>query len=975
MVAKLAPWLFATFSVARLFAASDATPTQQVPVIRATVDEVSLDIVVRDKHGRQVRDLRADDVQVVDDGVPVKLNSLRFVDAKNKGALAPDSQLQDFRLVTVVFDRLNTYSQRLARQTVLELIKTAAGPNTFFGIWQIRGGLHLLQSFTNDPQKLNRAVDFVTLTHRITPAPVDKTGLESSRDALNFGAQATGYGAASMLQIEQRLFVLQQNISDTNDTMAREESAHESLGPLLALVREQGSISGRKSLIYVSEGLQVTSDTEQQMQSIIGAANRAGVAIYTLDTSGLNQSALDAAQMSMQASLRPDRYGDATDLIRNNSASLIFQQINPDERDLHNLDASLYANQSAPMRRLASGTGGIFVGDSNDLRPSMRRIVEDMTSYYQATYVPSSREYDGHFRTVAVHVLRPRVLVQSRAGYFSLPPGTGSDVAGFEVPLLKALDSPERKETILFDSSVMRFGGTSAAREAALLVQAPMTGFTAQEDDTTKLFRFRGAVLALIRSKDGRIVQKLSQQMPLQGALGSLAQARKGAFTVQRAFALPPGEYIADVALQDALVKKISSKRFSFTLGPSTQPLSISDMTRVRGADAAPAKGDRSEPLRFHDRRIIPDLLGHNLIPAGPEMPVFFTVYAASGADKPRIELELRQGSELLTTAPLPLPEAKLGDPVPVLTAINTEQLPGGTYSLVAKVHQGGHDVETQLDFTVSGASALVSQRAKQPAAAPEVNVAFFKTPNLGDTSGHVNDAQLQTVLEEARARASQYRQELPNLMCLQVTRRFADSTGTSAWVSKDHFVRSIHYDAGQESSRLVEYNGRKATAEMTQLKGIAVAGVFGDLIDMVLSNNNQSVVRWKGVTLLGSSQTDILDIDVAAQHSGYRLIGSSRGEGATVAFHALVYIDAFTFGVRRIEIEAQNIPDRFPMRQAALSVDYDYLTISEHNYLLPQTATLYVREGAKLLKKNEVEYRDYRKFGSESAVHYAKAP
>ena len=104
-----------------------------------------------------------------------------------------------------------------------------------------------------------------------------------------------------------------------------------------------------------------------------------------------------------------------------------------------NAEESLRANVQSTLAELAQSTGGFLTADTNDFKPSMQRIATDIGSYYEAAYVPVSQEFDGRFRKISVKVTRPGVTVQSRSGYFALPPGEGSALLPFEMPLLTAL--------------------------------------------------------------------------------------------------------------------------------------------------------------------------------------------------------------------------------------------------------------------------------------------------------------------------------------------------------------------------------------------------------------------------------------------------------------------------------------------------------------------------------------------------------
>src|SRR4051812_28171100 len=81
-------------------------PAPQSPTIKSTAEEVVLDIVVRDKKGRPIKDLSADDFHVVDNGTKQTIKGFRLVDgteAVEKGSKVPLDPLRQLRLVTVAF--------------------------------------------------------------------------------------------------------------------------------------------------------------------------------------------------------------------------------------------------------------------------------------------------------------------------------------------------------------------------------------------------------------------------------------------------------------------------------------------------------------------------------------------------------------------------------------------------------------------------------------------------------------------------------------------------------------------------------------------------------------------------------------------------------------------------------------------------------------------------------------------------------
>src|SRR6266478_7771559 len=91
------------------------TPATSQPVIRAGTQEVLLDVVVRDKKGKPVRNLQSKNIEIFDEGARVKVTGFRLVTASDAagvraasgsaasgGAKALDP-LRQVRLVSLVF--------------------------------------------------------------------------------------------------------------------------------------------------------------------------------------------------------------------------------------------------------------------------------------------------------------------------------------------------------------------------------------------------------------------------------------------------------------------------------------------------------------------------------------------------------------------------------------------------------------------------------------------------------------------------------------------------------------------------------------------------------------------------------------------------------------------------------------------------------------------------------------------------------
>src|SRR5579863_5227764 len=120
------------------------TPQPQ-GMIKAVSEEVLLDMVARDRHGKPVRDLMPDQVEVFEDGVQQKVTSFRFVEGEapvltaphsgKPGTQQPEVALGQLNLVSMVFERLGEQGRINAREAAMAFLKTELRSNVYIAIF------------------------------------------------------------------------------------------------------------------------------------------------------------------------------------------------------------------------------------------------------------------------------------------------------------------------------------------------------------------------------------------------------------------------------------------------------------------------------------------------------------------------------------------------------------------------------------------------------------------------------------------------------------------------------------------------------------------------------------------------------------------------------------------------------------------------------------------------------------------------
>jgi VWFA-related protein len=116
-----------------------------------------------------------------------------------------------------------------------------------------------------------------------------------------------------------------------------------------------------------------------------------------------------------------------------------------------NIDRAMLKDRIDSLRTLAENTDGIAVVDNNDLDKGLRRISDDLTSYYLLGYYSSNPKLDGRYRALKVRVKQPGVQVRARPGYRAATEAEITAARG-------AADAPVPEATRAINAAIDRLG-------------------------------------------------------------------------------------------------------------------------------------------------------------------------------------------------------------------------------------------------------------------------------------------------------------------------------------------------------------------------------------------------------------------------------------------------------------------------------------------------------------------------------------
>ncbi|MCX6617075.1 MAG: VWA domain-containing protein [Acidobacteria bacterium] len=397
-----------------LYAQSPATSAQNFP-LRVTTRLVQVDVVVRDKKGQPITDLKQEDFEVTDQGKPQKI-SVFAIESNQKaigraGPLPPNTfsnlpsrQGASQNLTVILFDTLNTgvIDQVNAKREVLRFLQQIQ-PQDRVAIYGLGAQLRVVHDFTGSAEALARAIGYykarLSPEHVSSLPPVeDNTAGLSGPELAIIQAMDAFLNASNQLvgnyYIERRMAITLQALGAISSHIA--------------------ALPGRKGLVWISGGFPFTYGNEhfQVNQANVGVKNfaddlkrtaqaitNANVAIYPVDARAFMSASTVNPSSSAETGGRPAR-----------RPSLADTQVADDVLASH-----------STMQDLADKTGGRASWGTGDVEGAIRRTIDDSRLTYALGYYPSDIKLDGKFRTIKVSVKRPGVQLRYRHGYYALP--------------------------------------------------------------------------------------------------------------------------------------------------------------------------------------------------------------------------------------------------------------------------------------------------------------------------------------------------------------------------------------------------------------------------------------------------------------------------------------------------------------------------------------------------------------------------
>lgn len=529
-------------------AAQGPASPPQGPILRASVDQVVVDVVVTDAQGQPVPGLTAADFEIVERGRPQAIATFaevvlpmarREVALPSPGDVRTNQRAGESRVYVLLLDDANV---RLERSPVVQ-----AAARRFLARYVQPGDLVAVLTTTGLGVTRQEPTEDLALADAAIArfAGAATEGFESASAQRAARAAATR-NADPMSTRRTSTTLIDDGSVDVKDDARDEgrERANITMRTLENVAESLAHIPGRrKTVLFFSEGPLIPLRDSEMLAveaRVLAAAARANMAIYPLNPAGLDHpSAFD---------------GRGLEAVPGSLDSLAVQRSRDLNLGVNGVVVQRRMMAAAVLQNLAASTGGVATIDRTNLDAALDRIATDSSHYYLLGYSPDDAKREGRYRPIEVRLRKPGYTVSARKGYVeaddkALRKAREKAKGGAAGPLADLIRRPVPTAGLpLSAQAIVLPGGRNNVRVVvevgpqALLRDGAATGTDATLD-----------LVIVPVAAGGQVMPAVEGTATLAVPAGDAATIRDHGLRLMQTLTLAPGRYQLRIAAREAV--------------------------------------------------------------------------------------------------------------------------------------------------------------------------------------------------------------------------------------------------------------------------------------------------------------------------------------------------------------------------------------------------------------------------------------